>query len=58
MRSSSACGPPATATPRCRIPIRGASKSPFSDPEGNDWEFVQYLSQDPARRNDYRQAGR
>ena len=26
----------------------------FYDPEGNDWEFVQYLSQDPAERNDYR----
>jgi catechol 2,3-dioxygenase-like lactoylglutathione lyase family enzyme len=25
----------------------------FYDPEGNDWEFVQYLSQDPALRNDY-----
>jgi catechol 2,3-dioxygenase-like lactoylglutathione lyase family enzyme len=24
------------------------------DPEGNDWEFVQYLSQDPAERNDYK----
>ncbi|MBZ5718962.1 MAG: VOC family protein [Acidobacteriia bacterium] len=26
----------------------------FYDPEGNDWEFVQYLSKDPAERNDYR----
>jgi catechol 2,3-dioxygenase-like lactoylglutathione lyase family enzyme len=26
----------------------------FYDPEGNDWEFVQYLSQDPAKRNDYK----
>jgi len=25
----------------------------FHDPEGNDWEFVQYLSSDPALRNDY-----
>jgi len=25
----------------------------FYDPEGNDWEFVQYLSQDLAKRNDY-----
>ena len=25
----------------------------FSDPEGNDWEFVQYLSDDPAERHDY-----
>ena len=26
----------------------------FYDPEGNDWEFIQYLSQDPAERNDYK----
>jgi catechol 2,3-dioxygenase-like lactoylglutathione lyase family enzyme len=25
----------------------------FLDPEGNDWEFVQYLSTDPAERHDY-----
>jgi catechol 2,3-dioxygenase-like lactoylglutathione lyase family enzyme len=25
----------------------------FYDPEGNDWEFVQYFSQDPAERHDY-----
>lgn len=25
----------------------------FLDPEGNDWEFVQYHSDDPALRNDY-----
>ena len=25
----------------------------FCDAEGNDWEFVQYLSDDPALRNDY-----
>lgn len=25
----------------------------FADPEGNDWEFVEYLTQDPASRNDY-----
>ena len=25
----------------------------FYDSEENDWEFVQYLSQDPAKRNDY-----
>jgi catechol 2,3-dioxygenase-like lactoylglutathione lyase family enzyme len=25
----------------------------FHDDEGNDWEFVQYLSDDPAQRNDY-----
>ena len=25
----------------------------FYDPEGNDWEFVEYRSSDPAERNDY-----
>lgn len=25
----------------------------FHDQDGNDWEFVQYCSQDPAERNDY-----
>ena len=25
----------------------------FHDAEGNDWEFVEYLSRDPAERNDY-----
>ncbi len=25
----------------------------FYDPDGNDWEFVQYFTDDPARRNDY-----
>ena len=25
----------------------------FYDAEGNDWEFVQYFSDDPAERNDY-----
>jgi len=25
----------------------------FNDREGNDWEFVEYLSDDPAERNDY-----
>jgi catechol 2,3-dioxygenase-like lactoylglutathione lyase family enzyme len=25
----------------------------FNDPEGNDWEFVQYLTLDVAARNDY-----
>ncbi len=25
----------------------------FYDPEGNDWEFIQYFSQDSAERNDY-----
>jgi catechol 2,3-dioxygenase-like lactoylglutathione lyase family enzyme len=26
----------------------------FYDAEGNDWEFVQYLSKDPSERNDYK----
>jgi len=26
----------------------------FYDAEGNDWEFVQYLSHDPTERNDYK----
>lgn len=25
----------------------------FYDPDGNDWEFVQYLSDDPAEQHDY-----
>ena len=25
----------------------------FHDPDGNDWEFVEYFSDDPAERNDY-----
>jgi len=25
----------------------------FYDADGNDWEFVQYFSDDPGRRNDY-----
>jgi catechol 2,3-dioxygenase-like lactoylglutathione lyase family enzyme len=25
----------------------------FLDPEGNDWEFVQYFSIEPAEKNDY-----
>ena len=25
----------------------------FEDAEGNDWEFVEYRSSDPAERNDY-----
>ena len=25
----------------------------FNDLEGNDWEFVEYHSSDPAERNDY-----
>jgi catechol 2,3-dioxygenase-like lactoylglutathione lyase family enzyme len=29
----------------------------FIDPEGNDWEFVEYLSDDPGERNDYELSG-
>jgi catechol 2,3-dioxygenase-like lactoylglutathione lyase family enzyme len=29
----------------------------FHDAEGNDWEFVEYRSDDPAERNDYEIAG-
>ena len=25
----------------------------FHDADGNDWEFVEYSSDDPAERNDY-----
>jgi len=25
----------------------------YFDPEGNDWEFVQYLTEDQSQRNDY-----
>ncbi len=25
----------------------------FYDPDGNDWEFVEYLTDDPAQRHDY-----
>ena len=25
----------------------------FNDPEGNDWEFVEYMTEDPFQRNDY-----
>ncbi len=25
----------------------------FYDPAGNDWEFVEYLTEDPAQRHDY-----
>lgn len=29
----------------------------FYDPDGNDWEFIQYLSDSPAERNDYELPG-
>lgn len=25
----------------------------FLDPDGNDWEFIEYLTDDPAKRHDY-----
>jgi hypothetical protein len=25
----------------------------FYDPEGNDWEFVEYRTDDPGKRHDY-----
>ncbi len=28
----------------------------FHDPDGNDWEFVEYLTDDVAERNDYERA--
>ena len=39
------------STPSTAHPYR--KRRYFYDPEGNDWEFVQYLSQDPAERNNY-----
>jgi hypothetical protein len=32
---------------------RTGSRVYFTDTEGNDWEFVEYRSSDPAQRNDY-----
>ncbi len=29
----------------------------FADAEGNDWEFVEYRTSDPAERNDYAEEG-
>ena len=39
------------STPENHHPYR--QRVYFLDPDGNDWEFVQYLSDDPAKRNDY-----
>ncbi len=25
----------------------------FNDPEGNDWEFIEYFTTEPSKRNDY-----
>jgi hypothetical protein len=35
-----------------RIPT--AKRLYFDDPEDNDGDFIQYLSQDPAEQNDYK----
>jgi hypothetical protein len=43
---------PRDSTPPNAHPYR--KRVYFYDPEGNDWEFIQYLSQDPAERNDYK----
>lgn len=32
---------------------RYRTRAYFHDPEGNDWEFVQYFSDEPSKRNDY-----
>ena len=40
------------STPPNKHPHR--KRGYFYDAEGNDWEFVQYLSQDPTERNDYK----
>jgi len=37
--------PPNAHPHRCRVY--------FYDPEGNDWEFVQYFTDDPALKHDY-----
>ena len=39
------------STPPNAHPYR--TRQYFYDSEGNDWEFVQYRSNDPAQRNDY-----
>jgi catechol 2,3-dioxygenase-like lactoylglutathione lyase family enzyme len=39
------------STPPNKHPYR--KRVYFNDLEGNDWEFVQYLVDDPAKRNDY-----
>ncbi|HVO79210.1 MAG TPA: VOC family protein [Terriglobales bacterium] len=40
------------STPPNKHPYR--KRLYFYDPEGNDWEFVQYLSEKVVERNDYR----
>ena len=38
-------------TPSTHPPFR--KRAYFYDPDGNDWEFTQYLTDDPAQRHDY-----
>ena len=40
------------STPPNAHPYR--TRQYFYDSEGNDWEFVEYRSADPAKRNDYK----
>jgi catechol 2,3-dioxygenase-like lactoylglutathione lyase family enzyme len=44
------------STPPNKHPYR--KRLYFYDPEGNDWEFVEYLSEKVAERNDYELAER
>jgi catechol 2,3-dioxygenase-like lactoylglutathione lyase family enzyme len=44
------------STPPNKHPYR--KRLYFYDPEGNDWEFVEYLSKKVAERNDYELADR
>ena len=44
-------------TPNLRVSTHPARiRLYFYDPEGNDWEFVEYLREDASERNDYRDA--
>ena len=40
------------STPPNKHPYR--TRVYFYDPEGNDWEFVQYPSEDPVKRHEYK----
>ena len=45
-------------TPNLRIDDHPARRRLyFYDPEGNDWEFVEYLTDDQSERHDYRRGG-
>ena len=41
----------ADSTPPNKHPAR--TRYYVLDPDGNDWEFIQYLTTDPAKRHDY-----